>query len=1098
MSQETQTASQEATPKPAQGQKYWRSLDQLADTEEFQRFLQHEFPGFTKELASSTTRRHFLKVMGASFALAGMGTLTGCIRWPKEHIVPFTNRPEGFQPGIPDMYATSMEIGGVAQPLLATSYDGRPIKMEGNPEHPVFKRAGSKHPFGPSSAQAQASVLELYDPDRSRQIHFQGKPAASGWATSDLQALATQLRQNRGGVAVLSEASRSPSLAPFKQMLGDRWFEYEPISRDTERQGAEQAFGRPLEMHLDLTQADVIVSIDSDFLMTHPAAKALTRDFSIGRKGTGGKMNRLYVVEGNFSVTGGAADYRYPITANQIPGVAARLASELTKAGVTVPGFEGTPNMSAAGQQMAAGIQQIVGDLVKARGRSVLVAGPNQPAPVHAAIHAMNQALGNIGKTVKYVEDPEPQRKSHQQSLAALVAEIDKGSVQTLLILGGNPVYNAPRDLNFAAALGKVGQTVHLSYYFDETSALCKWQIPRAHYLEAWGDALACDGTHTLVQPLIQPMTFPTHEAKSLVEFLSWAFEAKPRAGQDIVRKTFDDKVGGGDKAWRRALHDGFVPNTAAKPVTPPAVRGGWSTTLAEYSTNEKPAAGGLAAVFVEDYKVHDGRFANNGWLQELPDPMSKLTWDNAALIGVKTATQLGVSRSGDMIKLKGSNQELEIGVYVLPGIADDTVVLPLGYARGDTFQRPAGFVSYNARNESALQVATGSGFDTYSLRGSSALWGGQTSLAAAKSSSRYTFATTQDHHSIELDAMQSFGENKSLPAEQLQKRVKTILGVGTLAEYNADKAHFVDNALGRHGHGHHDDHGKKDKNGHGADKDGSHGDDHDKDHSGDGREKVAHQHGHGSDGNRSLWNEHVYKGHKWGMAIDLSTCIGCGDCVTACQAENNIAVVGKDEVARGREMHWIRIDRYFASETPEDAASVDAVHQPLTCQQCENAPCESVCPVAATVHSEEGLNDMVYNRCIGTRYCSNNCPFKVRRFNYFNNTKIPTETERMVYNPEVTIRHRGVMEKCTFCVQRIQNAKIAAKNEGREVADGDITPACAQSCAADSIVFGDLSDPESRVSKLHHDERSYTMFEELNVKPRNSFQAKLRNRMES
>ncbi|MGE3163807.1 MAG: TAT-variant-translocated molybdopterin oxidoreductase [Planctomycetota bacterium] len=1064
------------------GKQYWRSLDELAETPEFRRFVEYEFPGFAGHLSTASTRRHFLKVMGASFALAGMGSMTGCLRWPEQKIVPFAHRPEGFKPGIPVQFATSMEVGGVARPVLATSFDGRPIKIEGNPQHPLYADPRGERPFGPATAWMQASVLELYDPDRSHQLFAGGAVVPKGWADPALLALVASVRSgNRQNFAVLAEASSSPTLERLRDAVGrDRWFEYEPLSRDSEREGTVLAFGKVRRTHYAFDKADVVVSLGADFLMTHPASLRYAYDFAKGRRGQDGRMSRLHVVEGNFTITGSSADHRYPVAPSLLPAVAARLAHELRGLGVAVAGVSEATEFGTAADAFAAGIRRMAQDLQAHRGKSVVLAGPDQPPAVHALALAMNAALDNFGQTVFVSDDVQPERRSHVTALRELVTAMNQDRIQTLVILGANPVYDAPADVGFAEALAKVPQSLHLSYYYDETSKACKWHLPRAHYLEAWGDARSWDGTHCLVQPLIQPLTEVASQAKSPIEVVSLFLEEKPRTGYELVRAEFAHRTGGmNEAAWEQALHDGFVAATAFPRSGSVGVVGtSWLTPLRE-SNASAPADGQVDLVFAPDYKVLDGRFANNGWLQELPDPMTKITWDNAAIMGPATASKRGV-QAGQMIRLSVGQgdfaRSIEIPVHVMPGLANDTVVLPLGYARNDgVFSRPVGFVSYAARTAETLKVATGTGFPTYALRSASVLWGITSRATVARAAGTYEIASTQDHHSIQLAP----GQEGSRPAKELAERQTTILVRGDYADYKKDPGHFVAAVKQRKSHGghataeHHDDsHG--------------HGD----------RATVPHQVGHASEENRSLWKEHEYHNHKWGMAIDLSTCIGCSACVTACQAENNIGVVGKEEVARGREMHWIRIDRYFSGDDPAAPEQIQAMHQPVTCQQCENAPCESVCPVAATVHSEEGLNDMVYNRCIGTRYCSNNCPYKVRRFNYFNNFKEPSETEKLVYNPEVTVRNRGVMEKCTFCVQRIQNGKIAAKNEGRSVRDGEIVPACGQTCPTQSIVFGDLNDPESQVSKLHHDHRSYTLLEDLNVKPRNRFQAKLSNPM--
>lgn len=1093
------------------GKEYWRSLDDLADTPEFQRFVAKEFPELTPELVSTASRRSFLKIMGASFALAGMTGATGCIRWPEEKIVPFAKRPADRILGRPVMYATAMELGGVAQPVLAASVDGRPIKIEGNPEHPQS--------LGAATSYAQASVLDLYDPDRSRFVRKAGEPVEGGWQNAEFKAFLNSVRAAGDRVAILAETSSSPSLERLRgNALGSaRWYEYEPLSNDNERMGLYNAFGKALRPQYSFDKAKVIVSFDADFLLTHPASLRYSRDFAKGRVATGGAMNRLHMVEAAHSLTGTNADHRYPVTASKLAATLGRLAIELNKQDASL-GLGPVAQLAAAcANEGPAQMADVARDLLANRGESIVLAGPSLPAAAHALAHFINSALGNskANGPVGYA-NTEDLRPPHVDALRTFVADMAAGKIDTVVILGGNPVFNAPADVDVAKALeGKA--TLHLGYHFDETSQQCQWHVPRAHYLEAWSDSRSYDGTYTVSQPLIQPMSFDA--AKTPTEMLSLLFETTPRSAEVIVKETFT-QGGASDDAWQTLLHDGFAANTGWQ-VTHPRPTDGWTNGLATLA-GASAAAGTHDIVFTQDHKVYDGRFANNGWLQELPDPVTKITWDNAALMGLATAKALNV-KSMDWIEITVGGKQLKLVAYILPGIAQGTIAVPLGYGRvgnyggeGEVFTRPAGFVSYNAQVPERLSVATGTGFNGYTIRNSDAMTLGTVRGAVQPvAGEEYVIATTQDHHLIEVDAAVSFGDDKedfSSPGAEIQRRQTDILARGTLAEYQQDPEHFVGAVKKRtllpfemhddHGHEGHDDaaHG-------GGAHDDAHGDAHGKDH--------AHGHAHDEHANLSLWDEHEYTGHRWAMSIDLSTCTGCSACVVACQAENNIGVVGKDEVYRGREMHWIRIDRYFSG----DAETPEVSHQPMNCQQCENAPCESVCPVAATTHSEEGLNDMVYNRCIGTRYCSNNCPFKVRRFNYFNNHRVVDDqqmllgdekdfekaaakgdfvgAEAMVYNPEVTMRHRGVMEKCTYCVQRIQNAKIDAKNEDRPLKDGDIVPACAQTCPTDAIVFGDLSDPDSRVSKFQNGNRSYKLLPEINVKPRNSYQAKLKNPME-
>jgi molybdopterin-containing oxidoreductase family iron-sulfur binding subunit len=1003
------------------GLAYWRSLDELADTPEFRRFVEAEFPGLATGMLDSASRRRFLKLMGASLALAG---LTGC-RWPTERIAPYANRPAGRTPGVPVQYATAMELGGVAAGLLVTSYDGRPIKIEGNPSHPTNR--------GAADAFSQAAILELYDPDRSTvPIQREG----GQWFRRTWDEVAAfcgrhfeDLRPSGGaGLRILSEASSSSSLADMRARLLEafpqaEWVEYEPVSFDNERAGTAMAFGSPYRIQYALDRADTVVCLDADLLMTHPAAVRHARDFADGRRVNergrrsqdGRPMNRLYVLESHHTVTGSAADHRWAVRSAAIPAVADQLAARLAELGVHVPHL-GAEVLGAAAELKGAAppgreaVAAMAGELAASRGRGLVAAGPQQPPEVHALVCAVNEALGHVGRTVTYTAASDPGRPTHTEAIRNLAADMRAGKVNTLLILGGNPVYDAPADLGFGELLSSVETAIHLSLYRNETSRACHWHLPRAHFLESWGDARAYDGTLSIVQPLIEPF----YGGRTPIEVLAWVLREKPENGYEIVRRTMRRMHSGPDfeHFWKQSLHDGVVPGTTW-PAEAPRVRAGqWAERFAgQVAAPAEAGAGNPEIVFRPDTHVYDGRFANNGWLQELPEPISKLTWDNAAILGPATAGALG-ARTGDLLRLSRGTRELEIAAFVLPGVAEGSVTLTLGYGRS-----------------AAGRVGSGTGFNTYVLRTSEAMHTAS-GVAIARTGRRYQLAVTQDHHAIESEV------GKKAKRERLHMLVREA----TVDEY-VERPDFPKHAVHM--------------------------------------PPLV-----------SPWKEKEYTGHRWAMSIDLNACIGCGACVTACQAENNIPVVGKDEVDRGREMHWIRVDRYFKG--PPEAPQVS--HQPVTCHQCENAPCEQVCPVAATMHSSEGLNDMVYNRCIGTRYCSNNCPYKVRRFNWFNNHKDLAEIEKMRFNPEVTVRSRGVMEKCTYCVQRISAAKIAAKNERRPIADGEITPACAQTCPTQAIVFGDLSDPGSRVSRSHGQGRSYALLAELNVKPRTKYLAKLRN----
>ncbi|MGE5235251.1 MAG: TAT-variant-translocated molybdopterin oxidoreductase [Acidobacteriota bacterium] len=992
------------------GKAYWRSLDDLADSPAVQELMAREFPGLEQDLVDPATRRDFLKILGASLGMVG---LTSC-RWPKELILPFTSRPEGRDPGVPVQYATVMELGGAAVGLLATSYDGRPIKLEGNPQHP-----GS---LGAAGVFAQASVLELYDPDRSRYVvRREGSREANvGWdefasfAGAHFQAL----RAARGeGLAVLSEASSSPSLDALKRRFAEAfpeagWFEYEPLSYDAERAGTRMAFGVPVRPRLHFDRTSIIVCLEADPLYSHPDAVRLARGFAGGRRADNGEMNRLYAVEAALSLTGTAADHRLATRSGQVAAVAARLARELGSRGVPLPDPLGTMAVAPFDDGMEKAVARFAAaaarDLAGARGTGVVIAGAGQPAEVHAFAHLLNAALGNIGNAVTYLADPEPERPAHVTAIRSLTDAIAAGKVKTLLILGGNPAYDAPADLDFASRLRAVPTSIHLGVFHDETGQACTWHVPRAHYLESWGDARAWDGTVSVQQPLIEAL----YGGKSSIEMVALACGDPDPNGHAIVRKTLADLRGAVDfdATWRRTLNDGVLAGSSAADASRLTVDAdGVAKVVA--ALGGRSVASGLEAVFIADPSTYDGRFANNAWLQELPDPLSKITWDNAALVSPATAAKLGI-RDGDVVAIGSGGRTIEIPACLLPGVADGTVVLPLGYGR-----------------TAAGRVGDGVGFDTYRLRTSTGMYAID-GVDVSRTGRSHTLATTQDHYAIDTVGFVERGQ-----------RIGELVREGTLEEFKRDPG-FV----------------KKEG---------------------------------GAPPSVPLFTELSYTGeHQWGMSIDLSACIGCNACTVACQAENNIPVVGRKQVSRGREMHWIRIDRYFSGkpETPK------VLFQPVACQQCENAPCESVCPVGATMHSDEGLNQMVYNRCVGTRYCSNNCPYKVRRFNFFNYFKSVPQVERMVFNPEVTIRARGVMEKCTFCIQRIEAVKIAAKNDRRPIRDGEIVPACAQTCPTQAIVFGDLRDPASRVSRLHRQPRSYGMLAEINTKPRNLYLAKLRN----
>ena len=991
---------------------YWRSLDELAESPELRRFIENEFPSLADRMLEPASRRTFLKYMGASLALAGS---TAC-RWPRQEILPFAGRPAGYVPGSSRIYATALELGGVGLGLLAESRDGRPIKLEGNPEHPSS--------LGGTSAIAQGTLLDLYDPDRGTSVLRRDADGEREIASAEFARLFeghfAELRASAGrGLRVLAEASGSPSLDRLRGAWRARfpeaeWYEWEPLSRDAEREGLRLLFGAPCRVQARFDRAQVILALDEDFLLGHPAAVRHARDFVAGREPGGESISRLYVVESGYTVTGTMADQRVPVSAGLVPVVAGCVGAQLVlEHGLPLPaGLEPVARMLERFQAHPLYTEvpgEIARDLLAAGGRSLLVAGERQPPAVHALAQALNHALGNVGRTVSYTAAPDPDRPTHVEGARRLAAEIDAGAVGTLVVIGGNPAYDGPADLELQRRIAAVPHTFRLAPARDETSLVCGWHVPRAHYLEAWGDTRDWRGLVTPIQPLIEPL-FGGFTALELVAAMNGD---GPMAAHEIVRETIAG-LAAGEEGWRRALHDGFVAGSEWPAVEPAFAAADWSDRLAPFlrrhvRADRDPAEIELA--FARDPCLYDGRFANNGWLQELPDPLTKLTWDNALLLGPATAAELELDQ-GALVRLATRDgRTLDLPVHVMPGQPRGSASVHLGYGR-----RAAG------------RVGNAVGFDSYALRTIDAM--DHVEVRLTKLGRSWPLATTQLHHAIDPLGAAEADERSHLLAREL--------------EY--DDWLSAEHAAGAGEHGAH---------------------------------------------TADLWAQWEYEGYKWGMGIDLNRCIGCSACVVACQAENNIPVVGKQEVRNGREMLWLRVDRYFHGE-PERPT---VVHQPLPCQHCENAPCEQVCPVAATVHDTQGLNVMVYNRCVGTRYCMNNCPYKVRRFNYFNNHRHETALEAMVYNPEVTVRSRGVMEKCTFCVQRIQRATLEAKREGRRVREAELTTACAQACPTRAIAFGDLNDAGTAVHRAFADRRAYALLDWLAVKPRTRYLTRLRNR---
>ena len=976
------------------GPKYWRSLNQLAGTKEFSEWVHREFPANASEMLDANSRRTVLKLMAASFGLAG---LTACHR-PVEHILPYAKGVEDMVPGRPYFYSTAMSLSGGVTGLLVESHDGRPTKIEGNPDHP-----GS---LGAASAMQQAAILGLYDPDRSSTVLEAGKP--SDWASFEKAAKALSLGDG-SGLRILSETVTSPSLASLrsdalKKYPKAKWVEYEPVSRENESAGLNMALGQSLDPVTHFEKAKVIVALDADFLGLDSPTVLPTKQFSKRRKFATEEdfehANRLYAVESQFSITGANADHRLRMRSGDVKQFAMDLASALG----AVPGLNVVQGSDARAKFLASAVK----DLKAAGAEALVVAGGRQPAMVHALAAAINQSLGS--EAVSYVKSEKAD--SGVEALRALTTEMTSGQVQTLVILGGNPAYTAPADLQFAVAISKVANSIHLGLDDDETAAAVKWHIPEAHFLESWSDARAVDGTAAIQQPLISPL----YDGKTAAEIVALLIDSKDKKAYDIVKNFWQSQFAAQSKekdkeaAWKKALNDGVI--ASAKPADSVKVSLDAKKLAGAAGAEAKASASGIEVGFYPSASAWDGRFANNGWMQEAPDPITKLTWGNAALISPAMAREQKLE-DGDVISISRGSYKLEAAVMIQPGHAENCISISLGYGRAK-----CGHVGKDV------------GFNANLIRTSDAYWFGD-GFSIAAAGRKAAHATTQEHGVP--------GDN-GVNAEHLNER--PVYRQTTLEEYKKQPKVIEEMS------------------------------------------EVPELH--------SIYPELKYdKGNQWGMAIDLTSCTGCNACVVACQAENNIPVVGKDQVIRGREMHWIRMDRYYVG--PDDDPQL--VEQPIPCMQCENAPCENVCPVQATSHSPEGLNDMAYNRCVGTRYCANNCPVKVRHFNFLNFHKHDSPEFAMAQNPDVTVRMRGVMEKCTYCVQRIQETKIKAKIEGRRpIKDGEIQTACQQTCPAEAIVFGNINDPESRVSKLKKQERNYAILAELDIKPRTTYLAKLRN----
>jgi MoCo/4Fe-4S cofactor protein with predicted Tat translocation signal len=977
---------------------YWQSLDELADSPEFDAYVKREYPSQMEVLIDPVSRRSFMKLMGASLGLAG---LAACTVQPKEDILPYIRQPEEIVPGEPLYFATAMPRSGGAVGLLVRSNEGRPTKVEGNPDHPAS--------LGATDIFAQAAILQLYDPDRSQSINHLGDISSWGDFITAMTGQASLMQSKKGeGFRLLTESTTSASFTAMMQsFLADnpqaKWHQFEPGRGN----GQFSAIGNS-NVQYRFDKADRILALDSDFMMSAAAGGAsvrYARDWAEKRKVSSSStdMSRLYVAETSISPTGANADNRLGVRPSQFEGFVGALAAAMQV------GSGGAAGQLSPRQQEF--VDAVARDLLAMKGRSIVIAGEWQSPYVHSLVHQMNAALGNVGQTVFYSAPVEASPVDHVASITELAQDMAAGKVDSLIILGGvNPVYSAPADLKFAEAMKKVSFIVHHGLYHDETAVLAHWHVPAAHSLESWDDAKAHDGTASIVQPLIAPL----YQGKTAQEVLTTFTKNPSLSAYEIVKNYWTGGAKGGDieKTWRRALNDGIIQNTnassgavgAAAPATP------------QNSTPSLQAAQGFDIVFRPDLTISDGRYANNGWLQELPKPISTLTWDNAALVSKATAEKLklhstlqfeGGHYDADVIHIEVNGLGVNAPVWIAPGQPDDTITLYLGYGR-----------------TRAGRVGNGLGFNAGQIRTTKNYWFA-TGAKVSKKDQTYPLAGTQVHFLMED-----------------RDPVRAI----NFSDYKKD-LNYV-------------------------------------------HEKDGHNWLEEPSKDNSFFPHYDYKGYAWGMTIDLNSCIGCNACMAACVAENNIPVVGKEQVLRSREMHWIRVDRYYtgAAEDPE------TYFQPVPCQQCEEAPCELVCPVDATTHSAEGLNDMTYNRCVGTRYCSNNCPYKVRRFNFLLFQDWTTPQFKMARNPDVSVRSRGVMEKCTYCVQRIQEAKIHAEKENRRVRDGDIVTACEAACPTDAIVFGDINDPTSRVARLKTDSRNYALLGDLNTHPRTTYLGVVRN----
>jgi molybdopterin-containing oxidoreductase family iron-sulfur binding subunit len=985
--------------KAVKGKRFWRSLDELADTADFQAAVEKEFPSAAQEWVDPVSRRGFLKLMGASMALAG---LAGCTKQPDEPIYPYVKAPEDLILGKPMYFATAHPFTTGAVPLLVKSDEFRPIKIDGNPEHAY--NMGSSDPY------SQGTLLALYDPDRSQHATYRGETREWQEFAQVFRAKAVSTKDG-SGIYFLSTTITSPTLARQWQAVQKAYPKAKLVQYDPALAGTFLANGLNVQYALD--QADVIVSLDADFLSgaSYPGFHKLVRDYANRRRQPENGMNRLYAIESTPTTTGMKAEHRLGLRASEIPAFTAALAQAVGAAGVQAPSYAWTPDQ----QKFLAALAK---DLKSNAGKSAVIPGLYQDPSVAALALAINNALGNIGKTVFAASDPlNPIPSDQLEDFKSLVADLNAGKVDWLVILNANPIYDAPADLNFADAFNKANIVAHLGSHYDETGQQSHWHIPAAHYLEYWSDARAYDGTVSIVQPLIDPL-YGGRSAHNVFQIL---LDEPMVSSYDAVRETWKSTIKGDfETGWRKALHDGWIENTAFDKTGKGTANVGFRGSVPAPTPKDS-----LEIIFRPDPTIYDGRWSNVGWLQELPKPVTNLSWDNAAIVSGATLAAKGWEED-DIVEITVGNGKVKAPVIVAPGHPDNSVTVYLGYGRefAGRVGSGAGFNAYQIRNTWAPFYATGS------IRKVDGKWG------TAITKSHY-----QDHRSARVSG-EGNGNNSLEGDEAIGER--GIIRYATLDEFKANP-NFA--------------------------------------HEGEGRDTPEM--------GTSLFPNWTYnEANAWGMSIDMNSCTGCNACIVSCYAENNIAVVGKQQVRIGRNMQWLRIDTYFEG----DLSAPRAHFQPMACQHCENAPCEQVCPVGATVHTPEGLNTMVYNRCVGTRYCSNNCPYKVRRFNFLLFSDYETESLKLMRNPDVTVRSRGVMEKCSYCVQRIQAAKIESDKENRPIRDGEIVTACQQACPASAITFGNINDKQSRVSNLRANQRSYQVIADQNTRPRTTYVAEVLN----